>query len=91
MPVAWLKRKTSLIAALARRDGLLVAFRRVLQELVRSAFEYAAKIVECVQSDLSNLAAPEPRRNRGGNVQSFLQLIGTSCLCACADSIANEQ
>lgn len=71
----WLKRETPLRTALSRRDGLLVAFRRVLQKFVRSAFEYAAKIVECIQPDLCYLAAPEPRRNRGRNVQSFLQLI----------------
>lgn len=71
----WLKRETPLRTALLRRDGLLVAFRRVLQKFVRSAFEYAAKVIECIQPDLSNLATPQPRRNRGRNVQSFLQLI----------------
>ena len=73
--MAWLKRETPLIAAQARRDGLFVAFRRVPQKLVRSAFEYAAEIVEGIQPDLSNIAAPQPRRDRGRNAQSFLQLI----------------
>lgn len=73
--MVWLKRETSLKAALSRENGLFVAFRRVLQKLIRPAFEYAAKVVECIQSDLSYLAAPEPRRDRGRNVQSFLQLI----------------
>lgn len=71
----WLKRETPLRTALSRRDGLLVAFRRVLQKFVRSAFEYAAKIVESIQPDLGYLTAPEPRRDRGRNVQTLLQLI----------------
>lgn len=71
----WLTRETPLRTTLSRKDGLIVALRRVLQKLVRSAFEYAAKIVECIQPDLSNLATPQPRRNRGRNVQRFLQLI----------------
>jgi hypothetical protein len=73
--VLWLEGETSLRTALSRRDGLLVALRRVLQEFVRSAFEYAAKVVERIQPDLGYLAAPEPRRDRGRNVQTLLQLI----------------
>ncbi len=73
--VAWLKRETLLIAALSLKDGLLVAFRRVSQKFIWSAFEYAAKVVERIQPDLGYLAAPEPRRDRRRNVQSLLQLI----------------
>lgn len=73
--VLWLKGKTQLTRPLVREDGLLVAFRRVPQNLIRPTLEYAAKIVERVQPDLRNFTTPQSRRHRRRNVQSLLQLI----------------